>query len=73
MQTNSHFLISSHGFTSPLRVIDTNLSARLHASPNFPQKFTMSEAPQLKRRLTQASEIQKSQNHLVKSIKISYK
>ena len=73
MQINNHSLNCSQGFTSPLRPIDQNLLVRIHASPNCLHKFSLSETHRLKRRFTQASDLQKSQNPLIKSIKISYK
>lgn len=73
MQVNNNFINNCQGFSSPLRFVDQNMSVRVHASPNCPQKFSLSDAHRLKQKFTQVSDIQKSQNHLVRSIKISYK
>lgn len=73
MQINNHLLSFNQGFSSPLRLIDQNISGRVLVSPNCMPKFSLSEAHRLKRRFTQASELQKSQNPVIKTIRISYK
>ena len=73
MQINPNFINNYPAFSSPLRFIDQNMSVRTHASPNCPQKFSLSAAHRLKQRFTHVSDSQKSQSHLVRSIKISYK
>lgn len=73
MQTSNTSYHYCQPFSSPLRFIDQNMSVKMHASPNCVQKFSLSDAHRLKRRFTHVSDSQKSQNHLVKSIKISYK
>jgi hypothetical protein len=73
MQINNHLLSFNQGFSSPLRAIDQNISGRIYVSPNCLPKYCLSETHRLKRRFTQDSQLQKSQNPMIKSIKISYK